>query len=318
MPNFDGGHYFLTAILPIDNRGVFQHAGVVSSPVNLVRDALEALPTALQSPASEEIGVQSPFARSSHTHFARLFVLDQPHFNGRDPSDSIVATIESVVATIERTDLLKAEPVDRLACPYLVFAAEFDPIGAGSQEPRAWLEELWSVASEELSSVFRYCYGFNSQGDAAAFADFVMRGQVETTLPFNDYWTTQPPIPSLSLWLLLGPPLLAGVVGWLAVGLGHWPWWGGALLALALLIPAIWTDYAWVMAAGARPFPTAPNSTLKDVLKALYLQQAFARFAAQHQTDSPAALHSAFADFVARERPADSIGPIQPPGVVRA
>ena len=52
MPNFDGGHYFLTAILPIDNGGVFQHAGVVSSPVNLVRDALEALPTALQSPST--------------------------------------------------------------------------------------------------------------------------------------------------------------------------------------------------------------------------------------------------------------------------
>ena len=67
MPNFDGGHYFLTAILPIDNGGVFQHAGVVSSPVNLVRDALEALPTALQSPASVETGVQSLFARSPHT-----------------------------------------------------------------------------------------------------------------------------------------------------------------------------------------------------------------------------------------------------------
>ena len=311
MPNFDGGHYFLTAILPIDNGGVFQHAGVVSSPVNLVRDALEALPTALQSPASVETGVQSLFARSPHTHFARLFVLDQPHFNGRDPADSIVAAIE-------RTDLLKAEPADRLACPYLVFTAEFDPIGAASQEPRAWLEELWGVGSAELSSVFRYCYGFNPQGDAAAFAGFVMRGQVETTLPFNDYWTTQPPIPSLSPWLLLGPPLLAGVIGRLAVGLGHWPWWGGVLLGLALLIPAIWADCAWVMAVGARPFPTAPNSTLKDVLKALYLQQAFVPFVAQHQTDSPAALRSAFADFVARERPADTTGPTQPPGVVRA
>jgi hypothetical protein len=310
MPDLDGGHYFLTAILPIDNRGVFEHAGVISSPVNLVRDALEALPTALQSPASEEIGVQSPFARSLRTHFARLFVLDQPHFNGRDRADSILATIE-------RADLLSPEPVDRLACPYLVFVVDFDPAPAAAHEPRAYLEELWGLACDELSSVFRYCYGFDERGDAAAFASFVMRGQVETTMPFNDYWFTPPPLPSLSLWLLAAPPLLAVVIGVLSVVPGGWPWWGGALLGAALVISAIWADYAWLTAAGARPFPPAPNSTLRDVLKALYLQQAFARFAARSQGHSAAELRSAFAAFVARERPGEVAGPTQPPGVVR-
>ncbi len=310
MPNFDGGHYFLTAILPINNQGVFEHAGIVSSPVNLVRDALEGLPTALQSPASEEIGVQSPFARSLRNHFARLFVLNQPHFNGRDPTDSILATIE-------RTDPLTPEPADRLACPYLVFAVDFDPVLDPAQEPRAYLEELWGVAAAELGSVFRYCYGFDEQGDAAAFASFVIRGQVETTMPFNDYWTTPPPLPGLPPWLLAGPPLLAVVIGGLSVVFGGWPWWGGALLGLALLISAVWVDYALVMAAGAKPFPTAPNSTLREVLKALYLQQAFARFAAQHQGDGAGALRAAFAEFVARARPGESAGPTQPPGVVR-
>jgi hypothetical protein len=310
MPDLDGGHYFLTALLPIDNRGVFEHAGVTSSPVNLVRDALEALPTALQSQASEVIGVQSPFARSLRTHFVRLFVLNQPHFNGRDPADSLLSTIK-------RVDLLAPTPVDRLACPYLVFVVDFDAAPAAADEPRAYLEELWRLAPAELSSVFRYCYGFDPQGDAAAFATFVTRGQVETTMPFNDYWTTPPPLPSLPLWPLAIAPLLALVIGVLSVVLGGWPARGGLLLGAALLIPAIWADYAWVMAAGAKPFPAAPNSTLPDVLKALYLQQAFARFAAQHQGDGAAELRSAFAAFVARERPADVTGPTQPPGVVR-
>jgi hypothetical protein len=117
--------------------------------------------------------------------------------------------------------------------------------------------------------------------------------------------------------MLAIPPLLALVIGALPVVLGGWPVWGGLLLGAALLISAIWVDYAWVMAAGAKPFPAAPNSTLQDVLKALYLQQAFARFATQHQGDGAAELRSAFAAFVARERPTDITGPTQPPGVVR-
>ena len=45
MPNLDGGHYFFTALLPIDNHGIVEHGAFKSSPVHMVRDALEALPT---------------------------------------------------------------------------------------------------------------------------------------------------------------------------------------------------------------------------------------------------------------------------------
>jgi hypothetical protein len=307
MPNLDGGHYFFTALLPIDNRGIVEHGDFKSSPVHMVRDALEALPTALQSPASEAIAIQSPFARSLRTHFVRLFVLDAPHFNGRDPADSILSAIE-------RTDLLASQPSDRLACPYLVFIGDFDPAG---EEPRAWLEELWTLARPELLSVFEYCYGFDAGFDAAAFASFAMKGQVETTMPFNDYWIRPPPLPSLSLRGLAIPPVLGlavgGAIGWMAAG-----WWMAMPLAVAMAAAALFLVYDIVMRAGARPFPTAPNSTLRDVLKALYLQQAFARFAAAHQGDPPATLRAAFADFVAAVKPADLAGPTQPPGVVRS
>jgi hypothetical protein len=309
MPNLDGGHYFFTALIPIDNRGIVEHAGFRSSPVHMVRDALEALPTALQSPASERIGIQSPFAKSLRTHFLRLFVLDAPNYNGRDPQDSIWTALP-----FSKTDLLKAQPVDGLSTPYLVFVADFDPHGV---EPNSWLAELWDLAQPELCSVFEYCYGFRTDFDAGAFARYVVQGQVETTMPFNDYWTVPPPFPSLSTGLLLAPPILGFAAGVLLGVMEGWPWWVDLLAALALALVGVYVSYLWVSARGARPFPTAPNSTLRDVLKALYLQQAFARFAADNQGAAPAQLRAAFEQFVADVRPDDLAGPTQLPGVIR-
>jgi hypothetical protein len=309
MPSLDGGHYFLTTLLPIDNRGIVEHQGLKSSPVHMVRDALEALPTALHSRAAEEVGIQSPFARSLRTHFVRIVVLDQPFYNGRDGADSILSAIEG-------TDLLKAQAVDRLACPYIFFIADFDPVGAGPAEPRAYLEELWTLARPELCSVFQYCYGFDPEGDAAAFATFVMKGQLETTMPFNDYWITPPPLPSLSLWTLLIPPAVGLVLG--VAALMHTPVWLGIPVLLAALAVGVYFDYALVMGLGKKPFPTAPNSTLRDVLKALYLQQAFTRFAAAHQGQSAAELRAALSDFLAQTKPNDLDGPTQPPGVIKS
>jgi hypothetical protein len=328
MPNLDGGHYFFTALLPIDNHGIVEHGAFKSSPVHMVRDALEALPTALQTLESEKIGIQSPFARSLRTHFARLFVIDAPAYNGRDNPGTLRSLIDKV-------DLLQAQPVDRLSCPYLAFVADFDPAGDGSGEPRSWLEELWRVAQPELCSVFQYCYQFDANGDGAAFADFVLKGQVETTMPFNDYWiVSPPPLPNLAanalVVPLVGAAVLAavlGVAGAIAVACHyHWPWYDGLELAVVLLIVlgasfvglALWYDFNLINSRGAKPFPTAPNSTLRDVLKALYLQQAFTRFAAAQQGASPAQLRAAFAQFVTTHRPDDLSGPTQPPGVVHS
>ena len=309
MPDRDGGHYFLTALLPIDNHGIVEHGRFKSSPVHMVRDALEALPTALQTPASEAIGIPSPFSRSLRTHFARLFVIDAPAYNGRDNPGTLRATAGKV-------DLLQAQPVDRLACPYLVFVADFDPAPGGEPEPRSWLEELWSVASAELRSVFEYCYQFDPDGDGAAFADFVIKGQVETTMPFNDYWTDQPHIPNLTVPALVLAPACGAVLAAataIILGLGL-----GLLLGVVFVGLGLWYDVALINRRGAKPFPTAPNSTLRDVLKALYLQQAFTRFAIAEQGASPAQLRADFAAFVAATRPNDLERPTQPAGVVRS
>ena len=311
MPDFDGGHYFFTAAVPVRNVGIVEHEGMKSSPIHMVREALETLPPALQSAAAEKIGIQSPFARSLRTHFVRIVVLDGPFYNGRDHGDALVAAIKG-------TNLLEAQPVDVLACPYLLVMIDFDPADPdGKGDPREYFEELWRLMPEELIAVFRYCYGFPAVKDAAGFADFILACQLETTMPFNDYWVGSPPLKSLSTILLAAIPIAGLVVPLLVAWWRHWPWWHGLLLGLGLLLVGLALDYWVIMRRGSRPFPAAPNSTLRDVLKGLYLQQAFTRFVAEHQDSPPAALGAAFRAFLERHRPGDLDGPTQKPGVIR-
>ena len=91
MPNIDGPHGFLTALLPLHTEPCPhpKHGGL-TSPAHAVREILASLPTAQHSLACTASGQQSPFARSPTTHFARFAVIDDPAFNGRDPHDAIL------------------------------------------------------------------------------------------------------------------------------------------------------------------------------------------------------------------------------------
>jgi hypothetical protein len=313
MPNIDGGHYFFTAVVPVCNVGIVEHQGMKSSPIHMVREALETLPTALQSHAAEKIGIQSPFARSLRTHFARLVVLDQPLYNGRDHADALVSTIKG-------TDLLKAEPDDQLSCPYILVMIDFDPLADESKEPRAYFEELWTLMPRELTAVFQYCYGFSDvkPADPASFADFILPCQIETIMPFNDYWIGAPPLTSISRTALIAIPLAGLLLPLIVAGFDMLGWCTAILLGIVLALLGLLIDYWLVMRKGRKPFPPAPNSTLRDVLKALYLQQAFTRFAAEQQDRDFAASGAAFREFLARNDPANLDGPTQPPGVIRS
>jgi hypothetical protein len=85
-----------------------------------------------------------------------------------------------------------------------------------------------------------------------------------------------------------------------------------------LALVGLFVDYTLVMRKGRKPFPPAPNSTLRDVLKALYLQQAFTRFAAEQQGRDLAATGAAFRRFLLENDPTNVDGPTQPPGVIRS
>ena len=95
MPNFDGGHYFLTALIPIKSAEYVEQGGRKNSPVHMVRDALAVLPKARQSPVTEQTAFNSPFARNTRTHFARLVVIDDVINNGRNPVNALKVAIGS-------------------------------------------------------------------------------------------------------------------------------------------------------------------------------------------------------------------------------
>lgn len=319
MPNLDSGHYFFSALVPVWNEGIVAHQTpgapkpIKSSPIHMVREALETLPTALQSHATEEIGINSPFSRSLRTHFARFAIIDQPYYNGRDPENTLLEAIGGV-------NLLEPQPHDQITCPYIIVSIDFDPSTPDAKdEPRAYLEELWTLMPKELTAVFQYCYGFDTVKNAATFADFMIACQIETTMSYNDYYTGAPPLKSASYAIVIGAPLV-GLVLPLALHFAL-QWWGGwltALLALLGPILGVVVDYVYLMWFGNRPFPGNPDATLPHVLKGLYLHQAFVRFAADHQGDTQEERGAAFRKFIETHRPADLTCPTQPPGVVRA
>jgi hypothetical protein len=331
MPNIDVNTYFFTGVVPVCNEGIVEHGSgrnkIKSSPIHVVREVLETLPTALQSHATQDIGLNSPFSRNLRTHFARLVVLDQPYFNGRNHSNPLVNVIAS-------TNLLDPQPVDQITCPYILVMIDFDllqPSGAG--DPQSYFEELWGQMEPELRSIFQYCYDFNTVRDAASFARYMIRCQIETTMPFHDYWYVPPKLTSISTLALAAVPgagallLLAALLRAIFGGIG-WSWganllaWAGAPWVVpggvALVILGLVLDYWLIMRKGAKSFPAAPGTALRNVLKSLYLQQAFTRFAIEQQHRDPAEWGAAFRAFLETNRPADLDGPTQPAGVIRS
>jgi hypothetical protein len=129
--------------------------------------------------------------------------------------------------------------------------------------------------------------------------------------------------------------LWAGVVSLLGLGLGllgllmpslqSWlphPFVLVIVGAIALVV-VILAAYASIMAAGGKPFPSAPDSDLPSVLKALHLRRTFTRFVIDSQmlaagTDAASAqkLYDDFAAFVAANRPNNIGAPTQAPGVI--
>ncbi|MBX9748853.1 MAG: hypothetical protein K5Q68_04485 [Roseococcus sp.] len=316
MPSFDGGHYFLTALIPVRMDAVEDPmaGGQVTSHLHALREVLAALPTALQSPATEKIGVNAPFARESRTHFTRLVILDDVAFNGRNQRDPIKVAIAGPPPT-------QFDPVDRLDGAFLIYVADFDAADGSAETVDGYLRGLWSVMGEEWRAILAHCHRGAAITDGSGFARYIRGCELETTMPFNDYWPGAPPLAPLSLKPFIN--LALGAVAALVLGLVIAPFAGAAWLWLALagllgLAGVAGAALFRIMRAGQKPFPAAPRSDLPSVLKALYLQQRFTRFAIATQGESPAALYAGFAEFLARHRPGDVTGPTQPRGVVRS
>jgi hypothetical protein len=330
MPTFDGGHYFLTALVPIRTQEVKDGISITSA-VHALRKRLDMLPTAAQSPAC--LRRQSPFARNLLNHFVRLVIIDDVAYSGRISQNTLLAEIRGITLTT-------AQPQDHLTCPFLLLAVDFDAKSGADSERDFYLIELWNTMKDDLRQIFTFCEGFDSKvTDAKSFAAYLADCQLETTMSFNDYYADMPKLPawpeSIFKWgaILGGGAFVLGMVATLILFIAElitksWhPWLSCAvdltLIGVAILIVVVALAYVTLMAAGRKPFPTAEDSNLPSVLKSLHMQRVFTRFAIDSQmlaagTDVASAdrLYKDFSAFVAANKPADLGAPTQAPGVI--
>ncbi len=326
--SFDGGHCFLTVLLPIKTCAVVDAAGVRRSHAHLLREALARLPTAHQSAPTQKAPFNSPFAESLRTHFARMAVIDDAIFNGPVPADAISKALKGAISSVP--DGATMQSFDQLPCPYLFFSVDCD--AKDEEELWGYLCDLWQRIGAELEPVLRNCFGFTERvTGAAGFAAYIRDHRLETTMPFNDYWTQD--LPTTPQWMVIGALILTAVIAAAGWGFGlHFileklgafagSVWslGFALSAIALVISSLgaaaYAAYLLVIQLGRRPFPTAPNSDLKSVLKALYLQRAFIDFAIKQQKPSAPDLYLAFGQFLAQVQVKNLDAPTQSPGTI--
>ena len=332
MPDFDGGHYFLTMLAPIRTDVLIDpKVGRSRSHRHRLEQKLSLMATGQQSAAAPDTVWDSPFSRNTRNHLARFVIIDDPAFNGRNSGDALIGVVRNI-------NPLVPQPVDRLSTPFLLFATDIDAQGDSDGEAslRAYTDELWATMATDLREIFDHCVGFDA-GDAAAFHGYVKRCQVETTMPFNDYWLDglhpgpdKLPIGgakaagvvaagALLLWiaaiLLNGVLALFGADGGFAAKVAGVVAWGAVVIPalLLVLVLVLVMLYRSVMGSGAKPFPTAPGSDLPTVLKSLFLQQQFTRFATGTQGLDAAALHRRFGGFLAAVQPGEAT-PTQKPG----
>lgn len=328
MADLDSGHLFLTYLIPIKRGGAKNDVSYKQK----VRIELAKLPPAHQTPATQKTRYAAPFARNTRNHFARMFVLDNVVYNGRNRQDALVATVRGV-------NTIFPEPVDGLNSAYLVFTADIDAVvNDGDPLPSdlspdkqrmvrlSYAQKLWDTMGEEIAAIFANCHDFDGVDDGAGFGAYLERCHVETTMPFHDYYTELPKFNDLPLKPLIyavAVPAVVAVVALLLRILGMVSLWGMNLLAVAI-VAAVLTVIALVLAVryandnGAKPLPPAKHDDLPTVLKALYTQQKFADFVAENQGADPDALHAAFGAFIAEHAPADRKAPTQRPGVISA
>jgi len=321
VPNFDAGHYFLTVLAPIRADSVIKD-DQSHSYRHLLREALDRMPTGERTVASVGMPVIAPFAKNNRTHLARFALLDQVVFNGRRSGDTVLGLVSNQLLRLtgraaKQTNPLKPQWVDLIRSPFLIFVVDFDAANGSDEELRGYLTGLWGEMSPELMEVFQHCYGFEAVKTADDFFRYIKKCQLETTMPFNDYWSAPPGLSDFPFTRYL---IVAGLAALVAIAApfftGRWL----SILAVAVILAVAIFGWKAFAAKAQAPFPSAPapapGSDLPTVLKALYLQRCFTDFAIRAQGMSDQDLYSAFGDFARLNRPDTAGGPTQQPGVI--
>jgi hypothetical protein len=309
MPNYDAGHYFLTVLAPVRLDSVVVN-GQSQSRRHMIREALYFMPSGERTVATQGEVTDNPFARNTATHFARFAVLDDVVFNGRVSGNTLIDAI------LKRNPLT-AQPVDRLTTPFLIFCADFDAPTGTKADLKIYLEKLWATMQPELTAVFQHCVGFEDVTTDEDFFVYITRCQIETTMPFNDYWTVRPALQDLDF----KPFLVGGVLAAIVAVIGLFMWRPLLLvLGLAALAVVIFLAYRKVVDTAKIPFPkTAPpgaSADLPTVLKALRVQREFTQLAIDLQGKTEQELYDGFGAFITATKPYDLNESTQIPGII--
>jgi hypothetical protein len=318
MPNFDGGHYFLSSLIPVKGGLVAASSEEENaiSHTHALREILSILPTQNPTEADgmdDDFG-RAPFSLDHHTHFCRMVVIDDLAFVGRQHEDAILTAIR------KRNPVLPG-PVDHLPNDFLALIIDFDAADGSDNSLRIYLQSLWEKIPRVLTAIFQHCEGFNHSAPGESFVQQVINGKVETTMSFNDYywtgeaglWKGSPSLPN-KLPKVFVVPLISGTIGviailWLGLGKGL----NTLLIIIVIAVASVWLVKRLIR-VGMEPFPTAPRTDLPNILKALYLQRQFIRFMIDNQRSTPQQLQANFRDFLKQHKPQTVEAPSQLPG----
>lgn len=115
------------------------------SYAEIIRDHLEKLP----------LDMQSPMAKIPNTYLCRFYVLNDVFYQGYPAKE------------------------EHLQSRYLVFSSNF----YGDLED--YLRGMWSHALKEVREIWQYCVGFDADGSAEDFVNYIKKCQVDNALFFN-------------------------------------------------------------------------------------------------------------------------------------
>lgn len=296
MPSIDGGYYFLTVLAPVRCAWANGEENERAAPIIELRQKLAQMPTAMQTPHSHNSGEISAFSKSTRTHFARFSVIDRLGYNGYEAADPVFETVNLAKPSLARTEL---------SSPYLLFAAEFDaPGGSRNYDLAVYLRELWDVMKEDLVEIFSNCVAFDPEEitTAADFIEYIKKCEIETTMPFNFYWSEPPKnLPTLTIKGLAAGGVFTGAI-MAMVFYALFASFGLYLAIPAALIAFLGGAIGFVSMRfkkyGDRPFPAPPDADLMSVLKGLHVQNTFGQFVIEKQGADVADLHAAFGQYL--------------------
>ncbi|HEX7639899.1 MAG TPA: hypothetical protein VF457_15995 [Burkholderiaceae bacterium] len=169
MANVSGNAYALTTLSPI--RAGLAPGGDIAR-ADLVRQQLQ----------DWNLRPNSPMTRVPQTYLCRFFVLDDVYTESL-PGGSAPDTLNDFLPVVPDWLRRAAMPAqDRLKSRYLVFSSNFH--GGPQGDVDGYLRGMWDGAGDDVRAVWQHCHGFDEVTDAAGFARYMRRCQLEATLFF--------------------------------------------------------------------------------------------------------------------------------------